>query len=229
MLIAILLVFLLEIIITAVSLILPVMLFRWSWDYGQSWLIAGSLGFGLYLFALTSCLISVFLYGILPKPKSGTYDIIENSQELRKFIILFSLRLYILKTPASWATLLPGGKPFLLLAGSKLGEGNYAACFDNILDFYSVNIANNVVLGYNSILSGHMRKKSNIFVFGDIYIDDEAIIGVNAFIWPDVTIGKRAVVMPGAIVYPSTKIGDDEVWGGNPAVKIEKKPKEINS
>ena len=67
-----------------------------------------------------------------------------------------------------------------------------------------------------------MRKKNNNFIFGKIKIEDEAIIGVNAFIWPDVHIGKRAIVMPGAIVYPGTKIGDDEVWGGNPAEKIEK-------
>lgn len=220
MIVAIFATLVLEIIITAASLILPVMIIRYFWDQGNSLFIALSLGTSLYLFAIISCLISVIIYRILPKPKLGSYKIQENPAEFIKFIVLFSLRLYILKTPASWATLLPGGAPFFSLAGSKLGQGVNAACFDNILDFHSVDIGNNVILGFNSLLSGHMRKKDDIFVFGEIKIADEAIIGVNAVIWPDVQIGTKAVVMPGAIVYPGTRIGDNELWGGNPAVKM---------
>ncbi|ELR99704.1 DapH/DapD/GlmU-related protein [Gloeocapsa sp. PCC 73106] len=225
MFILILLGFLVEIIITAISLVLPVMLFRAAWNTGQSWLIAGSLGVGLYLFAVTSCLVCVTVYRFLPKTQPGTYDLIKDSQEFWKFVIAWHLRLYILKTPAAWTTRLPGGKPFLRIAGSKLGERVNGPCFDHILDFHSVDIGDNVILGYNSVLSGHMGKKNNGFIVGEIKIEDNALIGVNAFVWPDVTIGKRAVVMPGAVVYPGTRIKEDEVWGGNPAVKIEKKVK----
>ncbi len=215
MVIAIILVFILEIIITAVSLIIPVIIVKNVWN-SNVFLIAGSLGFSLYLYAIISCLISVIVYRILPKPKFGIYQVTEKSPEFIKFVALLSLRLYIKKTPASWLTLLPGGTFFLRIAGSNLGSGISSACFDNILDFKGINIGNNVVLGYNSVLSCHM-KVNDTFVYKPITIDDDAIIGANVLIYPDVKIGKKAVINPLSVIYPGTIIGDHEVWGGNPA------------
>lgn len=216
MLIAIILVFILEIVITIVSLILPLIIVKYSWATANIFLIATGLGFSVYLYAIISCLISVIVYRILPQPKFGVYNISEQSAEFIKFVALLSLRLYIKKTPASWLTLLPGGTPFLRIAGSNLGSGINSACFDNILDFKGINIGNNVVLGYNSVLSCHMIV-DNMLTYKTITIDDGAIIGANVLIYPDVKIGKKAIINPLSVIYPGTIIGDNEVWGGNPA------------
>ncbi|MBO5998534.1 MAG: acyltransferase [Lachnospiraceae bacterium] len=51
-----------------------------------------------------------------------------------------------------------------------------------------------------------------------VYIMDNAFIGADSIILKGVTVGKRAVIGAGSVLRSS--VGDDEVWAGNPAVRI---------
>ncbi len=51
-----------------------------------------------------------------------------------------------------------------------------------------------------------------------VRIMDDAFIGADCIILKGVTVGKRAVVGAGSVL--RSDAGDDEVWAGNPAVRI---------
>ena len=54
-----------------------------------------------------------------------------------------------------------------------------------------------------------------------VVIGDDVFIGSNAIILKGVSIGDRSIVQAGAVV--TCDIPSDEIWGGNPAVKLSEK------
>jgi acetyltransferase-like isoleucine patch superfamily enzyme len=60
-----------------------------------------------------------------------------------------------------------------------------------------------------------------VTICGDVEIGDDSFIGAGAVVSDRVTIGKRAKIGAGAVLPPLTKVGDDEVWVGVPARKVD--------
>ena len=55
-----------------------------------------------------------------------------------------------------------------------------------------------------------------------VFIGDDVFIGVNAIILKGVTIGDRAIIGAGSVVAHS--VPADEIWAGNPARRIGRRP-----
>jgi len=57
---------------------------------------------------------------------------------------------------------------------------------------------------------------------GDVYIGDHSFIGTGTIITKDVRIGDNCIVGAGSVI--TKDIPDNEIWAGNPAHFIKKKP-----
>lgn len=54
-----------------------------------------------------------------------------------------------------------------------------------------------------------------------VVIGDDVFIGTNAIILKGVTVGERSIIQAGAVV--TCDVPPDEIWGGNPAVRLSGK------
>lgn len=87
-----------------------------------------------------------------------------------------------------------------------------------------VYIGNNVAITAGVKILTHYidaSKCGRIFRFGNVRIEDDVFIGVNAIICNSVTIGKGSIVGAGSVV--TKDIPPYEVWAGNPARFIKKR------
>ena len=71
---------------------------------------------------------------------------------------------------------------------------------------------------------GHYAQ-GGYMVIAPTKIGDGATIGLRAIIMGGSVIGEKAKVMAGSFVLPKTVIPPGELWGGIPAVKIERGPR----
>ena len=102
------------------------------------------------------------------------------------------------------------------LFGAKIGKN--VALGGTIDDPYLVTIADGVVLGNGSLVSGNVIVNGKIR-FGEVRIGAGATVGANSVELPGTDIGDSALVMGGAMVMTDAKIPAGETWRGNPARK----------
>lgn len=112
-------------------------------------------------------------------------------------------------------------KPFYQLLGAKIGKG-IISMNAVITDPAMLVLGENVIIGEGSLIIGHLITSPGRFMMKKVRIENDALIGVRSVILPGVTIGAHAMVKAGSIVYPGTIIAPGELWGGNPAQKIER-------
>jgi len=114
---------------------------------------------------------------------------------------------------------IPFRKLFYQLMGAKLGKG-MIIIGGRVLEPWRVTIEEGAVIGDDAGLAPHVLAGKSTLVLGSIHIKRGATIGARSVIMPGVTIGEDAVVNLMSVVPMNTRIGDNEVWGGNPAVRI---------
>lgn len=116
------------------------------------------------------------------------------------------------------ATSLYPSMPFLIpFMGAKVGKNLIFT--GKIFNADLFEAGNNVLIGEDAFLSGHIQHKSK-FILGKIIIGNDVTIGARSFIMPDVEIGDRSIIAAHAVVTLGTRIPPDEIWGGIPARKI---------
>jgi len=88
-----------------------------------------------------------------------------------------------------------------------------------------VNIGSSVTFHSTSHKIGKVNRRAGDLKTKGITVGDGAWISSNTMINPGVNIGKGALIMPNSVVMGD--VGDNEVWGGNPAVRIKKFRKDL--
>lgn len=119
---------------------------------------------------------------------------------------------------------------FLKWAGVKFKSNNPHVCIYSNVSIDTVrpdlvSIGNNVAITAGTKILTHFldpSQEGRKFRYGEVIIDDDVFIGVNVIICNSVHIGKGAVIGAGSIV--TKDIPANEVWAGNPARYIKKRP-----
>jgi hypothetical protein len=155
--------------------------------------------------------------------KPGVYRYSENPKEcyiwnLQGFLFVTNLSLL-------WVNGLvpiPFRKLFYQLLGAKMGSG-LISIGGMISDPSLIEIEENVLIGHDALLLGHLFTQSNgedSLILGSIKVERGAIVGVRAVVSPGVVIEENATVMAMAFISPNTVIPAGEMWGGIPARRI---------
>lgn len=206
------------------------MLFRWvninvagvnpfiaAWSSGAA-IVAAIFLTGFFLVFVLPFANCVLLLGGRLHAWRGPYYSLE---AIRWYIhngITYVLRYTLLEffTPSPIAVL------FYQLMGMKIGRGsviNTTAMSDPSL----ITIGERVTIGGSVTIVAHYGQ-AGFLVLAPVKIDDGATIGLRVSIMGGVHIGKHARIMPHSIVLPKTQIGDNETWGGVPAVLLSGGP-----
>lgn len=88
----------------------------------------------------------------------------------------------------------------------------------------NIYIGNNVVITAGTKILTHYLDPSvegRKFRIGEVHIEDDVFIGVNAIICNSVTIGKGAIIGAGSVI--TKDIPPYQVWAGNPARFIKER------
>ena len=109
------------------------------------------------------------------------------------------------------------------LMGMKMGD-NVVINTTAIADPKMIELGERVTLGGSCSIMGHYAQ-GGYMVIAPTKIGDGATIGLRAIIMGGSVIGEKAKVMAGSFVLPRTVIPPGELWGGIPAVKIEREPR----
>jgi hypothetical protein len=115
----------------------------------------------------------------------------------------------------------PLRKLFYILLGAKMGKG-IISIGGRLVDPNLISIEENAMIGDDALLTPHAyaRTSSDVLILGRIEIKRGAIIGAKSIVMPGVTVGENSMVNAMSLVAMNTKIPPNEIWGGNPAVKL---------
>lgn len=113
----------------------------------------------------------------------------------------------------------PIKKELYAILGTKFGHNSRGGAI--ILDPPLTFLGDNVILGYQSMISGHVADGAK-FTLSPVRIGNDVTIGARVIIMPGVTIGDGAIVAAGSVVTKGKVIGPGEIWGGLPAKFIKK-------
>jgi len=184
-------------------------------------LFANAISF--YLLMLFWTLLTLKIIRVIIPINEGVYSYGDNSLacyiwNLHAFLCITNLSLHYnngLLPPA------PMRKFFYILLGAKMGRG-VIAIGGKLLDPSFITIGENTIIGEDALLTPHAvaRTSSDILIIGKIEIKRGVIIGARSMIMPGVTIGENSMVNAMSLVPMNTKIPPNQIWGGNPAVKI---------
>lgn len=106
------------------------------------------------------------------------------------------------------------------MMGMKLGD-NVVINTTAIADPGMIEIGERVTLGGSCSIMAHYAQ-GGYMVIAPTKIEAGATIGLRAIIMGGVVVGEKAKVMAGSFVLPKTVIPPGELWGGIPAVKIDR-------
>ena len=171
---------------------------------------------GLVLWSIAACRALSTYFPMRP----GRYKLsaLEHEQRmwmLHDFLLGFNLTILVhtgllffwLRPPLYQALGCPFGRD-LLLSGK-------------IFEPHMVFIGDRVVLGEDSIVSGHVVTGEEVLL-APVRIGHGATIGGRAIVMPGVEIGAGSVLAPGSVVWKNTRIPPRELWAGNPACFVRK-------
>ena len=122
-------------------------------------------------------------------------------------------------------------KIFISAAGVNLTGNRYFIARDvqfdsiypqNITIHNAAHIASGVRLLTHRLDTNNPDRNDIHFIEGHITIGQDAFIGSGAIITGEVTIGRGAIFGAGSVF--TKPVGDYEIWGGNPAKFIKKRP-----
>ena len=103
------------------------------------------------------------------------------------------------------------------LVGIDIGKNCFIGrnvYFDE-LNLKGIHIGNHVILTMGTTLLSHfLNSKQGCFELGEVFIEDDAFIGLNTLITKPVRIGKKSVIGAGSVV--TKDIPENVVAAGNP-------------
>jgi len=185
---------------------------------------SAAIGSGLARIQLKAHGVRRIGYGFCVKGRIHVFTRLNNSIEIGDHVMMVSR---FRSNPVGLTT------PCVLdtLMGGNIRIGNNVGMSGVILSSRtSITIGNHVKLGGNVRIFDHNFHSLNPENRRDkgmdredvravpVMIGDDVFVGANAMILKGVTIGARAIVAAGAVV--AKDIPPDEVWGGNPAVRL---------
>jgi hypothetical protein len=115
----------------------------------------------------------------------------------------------------------PLRKLFYAALGAKMGKG-IISIGGRLVDPHLITVEEYAMIGDDALLTPHAyaRTTSDILILGKIEIKKNAIVGAKSMIMPGVTVGENSMINAMSLVPMNTKIPPNQIWGGNPAVKI---------
>jgi hypothetical protein len=115
----------------------------------------------------------------------------------------------------------PLRKLFYAALGAKMGKG-IISIGGRLVDPHLITVEENAMIGDDALLTPHAyaRTSSDLLILGRIEIKRNAIVGAKSMILPGVTVGENSMISAMSLVPMNTKIPPNQIWGGNPAVKI---------
>jgi hypothetical protein len=182
----------------------------------------------LLIFLLLIIFISIFvgrvIHFIFPM-QTGMYDLNSSDMSIQVWKTLGFLNLFNLSVlihtylcPVNLRGLVYG------LLGTHVGK--FSMMGGKIIEPLMVSLGDEVILGEDSLVLGHLITKNKLFL-GKVIIGNQVTIGVKSIIMPDVIIEDGAVVWAGSLVAKGTRIKKNEEWAGVPARKINQQPYSI--
>ena len=166
-------------------------------------------------------LIAIFCYPLRKAVKEGTYETF--SFQNICFVLLVNIYDIILTSP--FMSFIQK-TPFLYIPFYKMMGLKYKKFYfinnATLLDPWFLEIGENVVFGFNSIVSAHSGEGDKMLI-KKIKIGDNVVIGGNSLISPGCEIGNNSVIGYGSGLKKFTKVGENEVWFGFPAKRKLKK------
>lgn len=115
----------------------------------------------------------------------------------------------------------PLRKLFYSALGAKMGKG-IISIGGRLVDPHLITIEESAMIGDDTLLTPHAyaRTTTDILILGRIEIKRNAIVGAKSMILPGVTVGENSMINAMSLVPMNTKIPPNQIWGGNPAIKI---------
>lgn len=104
--------------------------------------------------------------------------------------------------------------------GTKIASG-MVVISGRLADPPLISIGRASVIGEESFITPHSVMTDGNLMLGEVKIGNGVVIGIKAVVMPDVEIGDNSMVLPMSMVASGTRIPQNEVWGGNPAVKVK--------
>ena len=106
--------------------------------------------------------------------------------------------------------------------GAKMGK-RIQLNSGQLTDVYLIEIGDDCIIGSEARIICHQFSRGRL-TLKRVKIGDRVMVGIMSVISPGVDIGDDATVMPNSFVLKNTKIPPGTVWGGVPAVQIDRKP-----
>lgn len=115
----------------------------------------------------------------------------------------------------------PMRKLFYAALGAKMGKG-IISIGGRLADPHLITVEESAMIGDDALLTPHAyaRTTFDILILAKIEIKKNAIVGAKSMIMPGVTVGENSMINALSLVPMNTKIPPNQIWGGNPAVKI---------
>jgi len=176
----------------------------------------------LYVAIMVWTFVSLKIIRTIFPIKEGIYSYRDNDLNcyiwnLYTFLCIVNLSLLF----TNGLVAIPFRKCLYQLLGCRIGKGMVTIA-GKLLDPALISLGSNVIVGEESILMAHAHAltPSPVLILGRIEIKEGALIGARSVVMPGVTIGENSMVNAMSLVPMNTSIPPNQIWGGNPAVKL---------
>lgn len=182
-----------------------------------------STGFFLYGFSLILLAPTLnFIFRTNLKEWRGPYY----SAESLKWFLHNGLTYLVRFTFLEFVTPSPISLLFYQMMGMKIGKG-VTINSTWISDPSLISMGDKVTIGGSVTIVAHYGQ-GGLLIVAPVKIGNQVTVGLKATIMGGVTIGDQAKIMPHSVVMPNTVIPPGEIWGGVPAVKVDRPPVKLS-
>jgi len=162
------------------------------------------LSFFLFYISITLLYYRIFILCI--RDREGIVDIKDNPKKWFKYYYRIKLDATVMNILYPWISTFPFILKFL---GAKIGKNLIIS--GKIYNPELLDIEDNVIIGVDSVISGHIMKNIRKIYFKKIKIGKNCVIGAKSIILPGVKVGDNVLISVGTKVGPNVSIPDNTV------------------